>query len=73
MLYDSSFFTALSNGGVSALISFLRVFVFKLSAVLILPVFLKLDGIWLADLTAEILACVVSAAFLTAMRKKYQY
>jgi len=72
-IFSSSFFTALSNGGVSAAISFLRTFVFKLSAVLILPLILKLDGIWLSDVTAEALACVVSAVFLIVMQKKYNY
>lgn len=72
-IFSSSFFTALSNGGVSAAISFLRTFVFKLSAVLILPLILKLDGIWFSDVAAEALSCAVSAAFLAAMRKKYDY
>lgn len=72
-IFSSSFFTALSNGGVSAAISFLRTFVFKLSAVLILPLILKLDGVWFSDVTAEALACVVSVVFLVVMRKKYNY
>ena len=72
-VFASSFFTALNNGGVSAAISFLRTFIFKLSAVLILPLLLDLDGIWLADVTAEVFAFVISALFLTAKRKKYHY
>lgn len=72
-IFASSFFTALNNGGVSAAISFLRTFLFKLSAVLILPLLLGLDGIWLADVTAEIFAFVISLLFLIAKRKKYQY
>lgn len=72
-VFASSFFTALNNGGVSAAISFLRTFVFKLSAVLILPMLLGLDGIWLADVTAEGFAFVVSVLFLVVQRKKYHY
>ncbi len=72
-IYASSFFTALNNGAVSALISFLRTFVFKLSAVLVLPLLLKLDGIWLAEVAAEVFAFFLSAAFLAAKRKKYHY
>lgn len=72
-VFASSFFTALNNGGVSAAISFLRTFIFKLSAVLILPLLLDLDGIWLADVTAEVFAFVISALFLVAKRKKYHY
>lgn len=72
-IFASSFFTALNNGGVSAAISFLRTFLFKLSAVLILPLLLGLDGIWLADVTAEIFAFAISLLFLVAKRKKYRY
>lgn len=72
-VFASSFFTALNNGGVSAAISLLRTFIFKLSAVLILPLLLKLDGIWWADVTAELFAFVISVLFLAAKRKKYHY
>ena len=72
-IFASSFFTALNNGGVSAAISFLRTFIFKLAAVLFLPVLLGLDGIWWADVTAEIFAFVISLFFLIRERKKYHY
>lgn len=72
-IFASSFFTALNDGGVSAAISFLRTFVFKLAAVLILPVFFMLDGIWFADMTAEIFSFIVSLIFLFAKRNKYHY
>ncbi|MCM1046261.1 MAG: MATE family efflux transporter [Candidatus Gastranaerophilales bacterium] len=72
-IFASSFFTALNDGGVSAAISFLRTFIFKMAAILILPILFKIDGIWLADVTAEIFAFVISMIFLFAKRKKYQY
>ncbi len=72
-IFSSSFFTALNNGGVSAAISFLRTFIFKLSSVLVLPLILELDGIWLSDLCAEALAFVLSVFFLISNRKKYHY
>ncbi len=72
-IFSSSFFTALNNGGVSAIISFLRTFVFKLSAVLLLPMIWKLDGIWWATIVAESCAFVISVIFLFAKRKKYHY
>ncbi len=72
-IFASSFFTALNNGGVSAAISFLRTFIFKLSAVLLLPLLLGLDGIWWAEVTAEVFAFALSAIFLFAKRKKYHY
>ncbi len=72
-IFASSFFTALSNGAVSAAISFLRTLVFQTSSVLVLPVFFDVDGIWWAITVAEACACVVSAAFLFVKRKRYRY
>ncbi len=72
-IFGSSFFTALGNGGVSACISFLRTLVFQVAAVLILPIFFDIDGVWLAISAAELLALTVTAAFLFGMRKKYKY
>ena len=52
-IYGSSFFTALNDGVTSALISFLRSLFFQLAAVLILPILLGVDGIWLSIVIAE--------------------
>ena len=72
-IFGSSFFTALNNGMVSAVISFLRTLVFQTAAVLIFPLIWGLDGIWLSIVAAEALAVAVTAVFLWALRKKYQY
>lgn len=72
-IFGSSFFTALNNGVVSALISFLRGLVFQVLAVIFLPIVLKLDGVWLAVVVAELCAFLVTAAFLLGKRKKYGY
>lgn len=72
-IFGSSFFTALNNGLISAVISFLRGLVFQCLSVLILPIFLKLDGVWLAVVVADVCSLCVTAAFLLAKRKKYGY
>lgn len=72
-IYGSSFFTALNDGLTSALISFLRSLVFQVAAVLILPVFLEIDGIWLSVVAAELVAAVMTVLFLAAKRNKYHY
>ena len=72
-IFGSSFFTALNNGLASALISFLRTMVFQCAAVLILPVFLEVDGIWLAVTVAETLTLLVTLALLAKYRKIYRY
>jgi Na+-driven multidrug efflux pump len=69
----SSFFTALNNGLVSAIISFLRTFVFEIIAVLALPIFFGLDGIWSSCAVAEIASFAVTAICIVAFRKKYDY
>ena len=72
-IFGSSFFTALNNGLVSALISFLRTLVFQISAVLILPLLLGLNGIWWAITAAEILTGAVTVFFFITKRKQYHY
>lgn len=72
-IFSSSFFTALNNGAVSAAISFLRTLVFQVAMILLLPAIWGLNGIWLAVVAAELLALVVSIAFLTVNKNKYQY
>ena len=72
-IFASSLFTALNNGLVSALISFLRTLLFQAAAVLVLPLFLGIDGIWLAVLTAEAGALVVTVFCVRVMRKSYGY
>lgn len=72
-IYGSSFFTALGDGLTSAAISFLRTLVFQIAAVLILPLFLALDGIWVSIVVSEGMALVVTALFLKIKQKKYHY
>ena len=72
-IYFSSFFTALNDGLTSALISFLRTLVFQVAAVLILPMIMDTDGIWLSIVVAEFMAVVCSLIFLNIKKKKYGY
>ena len=67
-------FTALNDGGFSAVLSFGRTLVFQVSAVFLLPLLLGLDGIWLAVVAAELLALVVTVVFFRCeKKKKYGY
>ena len=72
-IFASSFFTALNNGFVSAAISFLRMFVFQVIMILLLPAILGINGIWTSVTVAELLALVVSVVFILKNRKKYGY
>ncbi|KIR03595.1 Multi antimicrobial extrusion protein (Na(+)/drug antiporter), MATE family of MDR efflux pump [Lachnospiraceae bacterium TWA4] len=72
-IFTSSFFTALNNGVVSAILSFLRTFAFLVVAILVAPVVLGINGIWLAVVFAEVLSLGVSIFFLLINKKKYHY
>ena len=72
-VFGSAFFTALNNGQTSALISFLRTFVFELGAVLLLPALLGVDGIWYSVVFAELMAAATGSIFMFALRRKYHY
>lgn len=72
-IFGSAFFTAMNDGLISALISFLRTLVFQTGAVLIFPLFWGLDGIWLSIVLAEAMALVVTVLFFMGKRKRYQY
>ena len=72
-IFGSAFFTALNNGGVSAIISFLRTLVFQTLAVLLMPEIFELDGVWFSVIVAEVLSALVTVIFLVAKQKRYKY
>lgn len=72
-IFSSSLFTALGNGRISALISFLRTFVFLVMGIMLLPYALEVDGIWLAVPFAELLTLVVSILCILHYKKQYHY
>ncbi len=73
-IFASGLFTALSNGAVSALISFLRTLVFVSGSVLLLPLWFGLDGIWLSIPLAEFLTCIVAVSLIVHFgREPYHY
>ena len=72
-IFGSSFFTALNDGLISALISFLRTLLFQVAAALIFPLILGIDGIWISIVAAELMAAIVTSLFLVTKRKKYHY
>ncbi len=72
-IFTSAFFTALSNGKVSAVISLLRTFVFLVLFQLTLPGLWGVTGVWLAVPLSELITVFVSIAFLVKNREKYYY
>ncbi len=72
-IFASGMFTALSNGVVSAVLAFSRSFVFMLITMLVLPLILGVNGIWLATPAAELMALVISAGMFWKYRERYCY
>lgn len=72
-IFASSFFTALNDGLISALISFMRTLVFQIATILIMPRIWGVNGIWLSVVVAEVLSLVVSLVCYVKNRKKYEY
>ena len=72
-IFASSFFTALNNGLVSAIISFLRTLVFQVLMIFLLPMFLGVNGIWSSVVVAEILSIIVVIFLIIKNKSKYGY
>lgn len=72
-IFGSSLFTALNNGLISAVISSVRTLICQIAAVMILPMFFHLDGIWASVVTAELAALLLTAFCCVKYRKRYHY
>lgn len=72
-IFASGFFTALNDGITSAIISFLRTFIFQCGAVILLPMLWDIDGIWFSVVVAEVIAVIISAIFGVRKKGKYHY
>lgn len=72
-IFSSAFFTALSDGKRSAVISSLRTFVFIIFFLFTLPEVLGVTGVWLAVPLAEGITLAVSGVFLAKNGERYHY
>lgn len=72
-IYGSSFFTALNNGVVSAVLAFVRTLIFQVVCILIFPMIFKSNGIWMASPVSEILSAILTVICFIIFRKKYRY
>ncbi len=72
-IFASAFYTALNNGVVSGIISFLRTFIFQVLFIFLLPKFFGITGLWLAIALGEICTVVVVLMFLIKTKNKYKF
>lgn len=68
-IFTSAFFTALSDGLTSAIVSFSRTFLFIIAGLYLMMAILGIDGLWLSIPFAELCAFVISIIFLKAKQK----
>ena len=66
-------FTALNNGLVSAVISFVRTVICQIAAVMLLPMFFGLDGIWWSVVAAELAALILTVICFLKFKERYHY
>jgi Na+-driven multidrug efflux pump len=72
-IFGSSLFTALNNGLISAVISFVRTLVCQIAAVMLLPLIFGLDGIWWAIVVSEAVALVLTVFCFVKYKDRYHY
>ncbi|MBQ3114037.1 MAG: polysaccharide biosynthesis C-terminal domain-containing protein [Phascolarctobacterium sp.] len=70
-VFGSALFTAFNNGLVSGIVSFLHVLAFQVMAIMLLPKYFGLDGIWLAFSTAEFFSLITTVGFITCLWNVY--
>lgn len=70
-IFISGFFTSVGNGKLSAVVSFLKTFVFTLGFVFLLPPLMGMDGVWLSVPLSEGAALLISIYFV--MRTAHRY
>ncbi len=72
-IFGSAFFTALNDGITSSIISGMRTMVFQLAAVLLMPLVLGVNGIWMSLIVSELLATGITALLLVLKKNKFHY
>ena len=70
-MFASSLFTSLSNGVVSAVLSFVRTLIFEVGCAIILPFVVGADGIWFSVIVAEVLALIMSGIAVAWFGPRY--
>ncbi len=72
-IFASASFTALSNGKVSAVIAFLRTFVFIMAGLLILPIIWGVRGVWVTIPLAESITFIIAVILIILHKEEYKY
>jgi len=69
--YASAYFTGLNNGLVSGILAFTRTFAVQTVMILVLPLLLGTDGLWLAQAATELLSALIAIVFFIRCKREY--
>lgn len=72
-VFASAFFTALSNGKISAILSVTRTLILQLVMIYVLPILLDVDGLWAVVIAVEGISLIVTVYYIFKNRNKYGY
>jgi len=72
-IIGASYFQAINEAKTSMLLSILRQVIVLIPIILILPIFFKLDGLWLSQPCADLIATALTAYFLCSSIKGFKY
>lgn len=72
-IFASALFTALSDGRISAVISFVRTSGLIITSLLVLPFLIGIDGVWLAIPIAEFGGVMLSIYYMKKLKDVYRY
>ncbi|MCY6959106.1 MATE family efflux transporter [Clostridium brassicae] len=72
-IVSSNYFQAIGKAKISIFLSFLRQVIILIPIIIILPKFLKLDGLWLSQPIADIAAALITGYFLYKDIKELNY
>ena len=72
-VFASAFFTALSNGKISAIISVTRTLILQLIMMYVMPVIFGVDGLWAVVIAVEGISLIVSVYYILKYRRTYGY
>lgn len=72
-VFASAFFTALSNGKISAILSVTRTLILQLIMIYVLPMLFDVDGLWAVVIAVEGISLIVAVYYILKNRRTYGY
>lgn len=72
-VFASAFFTALSNGKISAILSVTRTLILQLVMIYVLPLLFDVDGLWAVVIAVEGISLIVTVYYILKNQRTYGY